>query len=199
MKSGYGLGLGAILLGYALSVTTALAQVTDYLGLPGPIELSGEQYELAWSSNPQDNYIKHEYIPAGQTVEAFEDMVILETLIGEIVPLQAAAAQVENLNQSRSNDPLLNMDLIENEATGEALLDFLISATTAEGENIVEWNAYRYAPYTNAQGASGILLFAVSHRAYGDENSRAFLESLGSLRTDQIQALASAPLPEPAK
>ena len=199
MKSGFGLGLGAILLGYALSVTTALAQVTDYLGLPGPIELSGEQYELAWSSNPQDNYIKHEYIPAGQTVEAFEDMVILETLIGEIVPLQAAAAQVENLNQSRSNDPLLNMDLIENEATGEALLDFLISATTAEGENIVEWNAYRYAPYTNAQGASGILLFAVSHRAYGDENSRAFLESLGSLRTDQIQALASAPLPEPAK
>lgn len=199
MKSGFGLGLGAILLGYALSVTTALAQVTDYLGLPGPIELSGEQYELAWSSNPQDNYIKHEYIPAGQTVEAFEDMVILETLIGEIAPLQAAAAQVENLNQSRSNDPLLNMDLIENEATGEALLDFLISATTAEGENIVEWNAYRYAPYTNAQGASGILLFAVSHRAYGDENSRAFLESLGSLRTDQIQALASAPLPEPAK
>lgn len=198
MGFGFTLRLAAIAMSYALSVTAPFAQINDYLGLPGPIALGDEQYELAWSSNPQDNYIKHEYVPAGQTVEAFEDMVIIETLIGAIEPLQAAAAQVENLNQGRPNDPLLNMDLIENEASGEALLDFLLSDRTAEGELVIEWNAYRYAPYEDGEGNAGILLFALSHRAYGEENGRAFLESLGTFRTDQIQALASAPLPEPA-
>lgn len=190
--------LGALVLGYGLAATAAFAQVTDYLGLPGPIELGGQSYVLAWSSSPQDNYIKHEYVPEGQVLEQFEDMVIVEILIAPFRPIDTMAMQVEHLNQTRGEDPVFNFDMLHNETNGEAVLDFLLSEQDAEGEYMIEWNAYRYAPYENAEGETGVLLFAISHRAYGNDASQAFLENLGALRSSEIDALVSAPLPEPA-
>lgn len=175
----------------------ALAQdVTDYLGVPGPITFDGTDYLLSWSSQPNAQYTKQEYVPAGQSVESYDSMIMVEFLASELTPLQMASAQANMLNERKASDPLVNMDLMQNEQTGEVLLDFIVSAKDEKGEYIVEWNAYRYASTQNAEGEAGGMLFAISHRAYGNEAAQAFLGALRDFKGTQIEELSKVPLPE---
>lgn len=178
------------------AISPALAQpVTDYLDVPGPIVLGDTSYDLAWSAKPAPDYTKQEYLPAGQTVDSFERMVIVEFLVGDATPASIAQSQVAMLEERKASDPLVNMDLLINDATGDVILDFVVSAADANGDIIVEWNAYRYASATTSDGQSGGLLFAVSHRAYGDADAKTFLADLATLRSEQIDLIAAAPLP----
>lgn len=184
------------LVAMGLVTAPALAQdVADPLGVPGPIAFDGKEYLLAWSSQPTPDYTKQEYVPAGDSVETYDSMIMVEFIVADLTPLDMAAAQVDVLNERKASDPLVNMDLIQNDQTGEVLLDFIVSSRDQNGQIIVEWNAYRYASAETTDGEMGGLLFAVSHRAYGDDASRAFMTKLSALRTEQLQALASAPLP----
>lgn len=176
-----------------LMVTPAPAQVVDYLGVPGPVELGGESYELAWSSKPSENYIKQEYVPSGQTPETYNQMVFVERVTGDVKVVDAVREQIDMLEKRKGSDPLVNFEVLQKNATDEVVLDFLVGAKDSKGEYIVEWDLYRYAPMK-----SGVLLFAVSHRAYGNENAKAFLSGLKQLRTAQTGALLKADLPEPA-
>ena len=59
----------AALVALSFSAGPVLAQdVTDYLGVPGPIAFDGTDYLLSWSSQPNAQYTKQEYVPAGQAV-----------------------------------------------------------------------------------------------------------------------------------
>jgi hypothetical protein len=169
--------------GLILMAAPASAQVVDYLGVPGPIELGGRSYELAWSSKPSDNYVKQEYVPSGQAIETYDQMVLLDRVTGDVKVINAVESQIEMLQKRKGTDPLVNFEVLQKNATGEVVIDFLVSAKDSKGEYIVEWNLYRYAP-----AKSGVLLFAVSHRAYGSENSKAFLGGLKQLRTAQTGA-----------
>lgn len=169
---------------------TAFAQ-EDFFGVPGPIQFEGQDYALAWSSNPSKGYIKHEYVPSGQSVEAYDRMVIIETVEGAITPMQAAVAQIQSLEQRKASDPLVNHELIQNDSTGEIILDFLVSDLAAN-PTIVEWNAYRYSPLP---GKDGVVLFAISQRGYGDDGGADFLGALPNARPRMIGALAAQPLP----
>jgi len=168
--------------------------VKDHLNIPGPIAFDGQSYDLAWSSRPSANYIKHEYVPKGQVVTHFHDMLLVEFLQGDLTVADVVRTQMQKLNARKGRDPLVRMAVIKNAATGEMLLDFLISDNT-NGELIVEWNAYRYARMTTVSGETGIGLFGVSRRAYGDDSAKAFLGALKARRPAQIDRLAKAPLP----
>jgi hypothetical protein len=175
----------------------ALAQVTDYLGLPGPIMLGKDSFELAWSSRPSEHYIKQEYVPGGQEAESYQQMLLVETVTGGIGVMEAVGAQVRMLEERKASDPLVNMEVIRNEQTGEAILDFIVSSKDQQGGYTVEWNAYRFASHTDAQGQEGVMLFGISHRAYGNANAQSFMQELSALRADQVALLAQAPLPRP--
>lgn len=183
----------AALLALVMMAAPSTAQVVDYLGVPGPISLDGKSYKLAWSSKPCENYVKQEYLPTGQSPETYDQMVLVERVTGDIKVIDAVRSQNEMLDKRMSSDPLLRSEILQKDATGEVVLDFLVSATDAKGEYVVEWNLYRYAPMK-----SGVLLFAVSHRAYGNNNSKAFLSRLKQLRTAQTGALLKAALPATA-
>ena len=164
---------------------------TDMLGVPGPIPFQGQSYALAWSSQPSQAYVKHEYVPKGQTVESYNDMFMVEALSGAITPEQAAASQVQSLNERKKTDPVVNHAIVKNDATGEVLLDFIVSDMSAN-PIVVEWNAYRYVPLKQGQG---IALFAISRRAYGQDNAQQFLKDLSAARTKDINALAAYKTP----
>lgn len=183
----------ALLAALMVLIAPAGAQdATDRLGVPGPIAFDGADYALAWSSNPSPGYFKQEYVPAGQTVEEYRSMVLVEAAAG-IDVRTALAAQVQMLEQRKASDPLVNMDVIMNEQTGEAILDFIISAADQQGEYIAEWNAYRYAPLADGRGA---MLLAVSYRAYGNDEVRAFLGELREVRGQRINLVAQQALPD---
>jgi hypothetical protein len=184
----------AALAAFALSglVPAAKAQdARDRLGIPGPLTFDGESYALAWSSQPSPNYTKQEYLPAGQATGSYASMLLVEVVEGEITVEAALGAQLRLLNARKGSDPLVNFSAIRNRKTGEAMLDFIIGGRTPQGAAIAEWNAYRYAP--RRQG--GVMLFAISRRAYGEADIRAFLARLKDERPGLVNRLAQQTLP----
>lgn len=169
------------------TATSALAQA-DAVGIAGPISFEGTAFALAWTSHPSELYYKQEYLPAGQALESYEQMFMVDVLVEGATPESAAAEMIASLEQRKADDPVVNYDMMGNEATGELLLDFLLSDSST-GTLIVEWNAYRYVPY-----GDGLLLFAISRRGYDDDAS-AFIGDLATWRTKSIQALATMELP----
>lgn len=178
--------------------TTALVSIAlampvmaqeEALGIPGPIVFEGAEFELAWTSHPDASYYKQEYVPAGEAVESYSQMFMVDVLTEGQTPEGAAAAMIAGLDERKATDLAVNYDLIENKATGELILDFLLSDASS-GTVIVEWNAYRYVPF-----GDGLALFAISRRGYGDE-STPFISALADWRQTSIEALATMELPE---
>ncbi len=168
--------------------------VVDRLSLPGSIEFNGESYRLSWSSHPTSHYYKQEYLPPGQTGERFQRMVLIEATVRGVDVNGAVAAQVNMLNKRKSTDPTVNFAVAKNPKNGEIILDFVLGAQDPKGEDVVEWNAYRYAAFRGKGGESGVLLFGISRRAYGDDTTN-FLRRLKSARPAEVNALATYPLP----
>lgn len=174
-----------------LCTAPALAQSddkTERLGVPGPISFEGRDYALAWTSHPSNDYYKQEYLPAGQATETYTHMFILEALTSGTTPKDAAGAQIASLDKRKASDPLVFYDAIVNEATGDIILDFLVSAAGKDGKLIVEWNVYRYSQLKGAK--PGIVLYAISRRGYGDD-AKAFITALKESRTKTVNELAS--------
>jgi len=153
-------------------------------------------YHLAWRSEPSPDYVKYEYLPQDEELPYYRNMLLLERLTNGMGVADAVRSQVEFLNQRKASDPVVNHRLINNERSGEYLLDFVLSGETQDGETIIEWNAYRYSPWRSADGAQhGVLLYGYSARAYGDDDGREFLTDLRETRAPMIQSLASASMP----
>jgi hypothetical protein len=169
--------------------------VSDHLGVPGPIQFDGKSYKLVWSSRPTPGYAKQEYLPSDQSIGSYTQMLIVERVTGDLTVMGAVRAQVDMLKKRKATDPLVNMNVIENANAGEALLDFIVSSKDPKGEYVVEWNAYRYAPLKGAADKSGVLLFAISHRAYGNDNAKSFMGQLKNVRAAKITALTKAAMP----
>jgi len=153
-------------------------------------------YHLAWRSDPSPDYVKYEYLPQDEELPHYRNMLLLERLTNGMGVADVVRSQVEFLNQRKESDPLVNHRLINNESSGEYLLDFILSGETQDGETIIEWNAYRYSPWRSADGVQhGVLLYGYSARAYGDDDGRKFLTDLRETRAQIIQALVSTSVP----
>ena len=177
----------AIVAAISIALTMPVAAQDDAIGAPGPIMFEETQFDLAWTSNPTETYYKQEYVPDGQAVEAYAEMFMIDLLTAGATPQSAAAEMVAGLEQRKGSDPVVNFELIANEATGEIILDFLLSDSSS-GITIVEWNAYRYVPH-----GDGLALFAISRRGYG---ATEFIRGLGEWRRASIEALAMMELPQ---
>ena len=182
----------ALVAGLLLSFGAAAQDAADRLGVPGPLTFDGKPHALAWVSQPTDTYTKQEYVPAGETPQDYSSMLLIEVLTAGAGVKEALAAQVRMLNERKPSDPLVNMSVLQNDKTGEAILDFIVSSKDGEGAYIVEWNAYRYIP----RDGGGVTLFGVSHRSYGNDEAKAFLTSLKTLRPERINKLAQHKVPE---
>lgn len=162
----------------------------EAIGVPGPIVFEGTSFDLAWTSHPMDTYYKQEYVPAGQMVESYAEMFMVDVLTQSPTPHETVAAFAAELDKRKETDPLVNYAILENPDTGEVIFDFLLSDTSS-GSIIVEWNAYRYTPL-----GDGLSLFAISRRGYDEDGAKSFLAQLPEWRAASINALAALELPE---
>ena len=161
---------------------------------PPSITFTGINFLLAQQSNPTPDYRKAEYLPPEQQLPHYHKMLMLEQLSNGLTASQVVQSQLDFLIQRQPSDPVAQHRLISNEATGEFLLDFVLSGQDPERGIIIEWNAYRYSPQSSADGSMGVLLLGYSARSYGDEQGRSFLISLQESRPKMIQALISTSL-----
>lgn len=183
--------LGRLSAALAIVCFSGLAVVAqeDAVGAPGPFVLEGTSFDLVWTSHPTETFYKQEYVPEGQSVEAYDEMFMVDVLTTGVTPDEAAHAIVTSLQERKASDPVVNFEILKNEATGEVILDFVLSDSSGEAV-IVEWNAYRYVPLHN-----GVAMFGISRRGYGD-GAADLLRGLKDARATSIGALAELELPE---
>lgn len=188
-----GLAIGGLLLSL-LAHPAWSDDAVDRLSVPGPINFNAVSYRLSWSSHPTPDYYKQEYLPAGETGDHFERMLLVEAIARGTEVNGVVSAQVNRLNRRKATDPTVNFAIVKNSKNGEVILDFILSDDNDKTGYVVEWNAYRYAVLHRKDGHSGVLLFGLSRRAYGDASTE-FLRGLKSARPAEIDALAKYPLP----
>lgn len=167
----------------------------DYLHVPGPLSFDKVDYQLAWSSHPSEVYYKHEYLAAGDTLEHFKKLLMLEVVVSNIPLKNAVSQKVAELKALKKTNPVVNYT--QTEKNGEFILDFTISENSANGKqiNILERNVYRYKSFKTKSGQDCILLFAISERTYGKEAGK-YLANLKKNRAELVNKVSDFTIPE---
>jgi len=174
----------------------AQAQVGTDQPPPKSLMFSDTAYQLVYQANPMPGYTQSAYLPQGEKLPYYHTMLMSEWLVTGVSLEDAVDAQIDTIETRRDNGDLtVNYALIENEDTGEYLLDFVMSSTDAKVGHIVEWNAYRYIPFVDADEEEGVQIYGYSARGYGADGGREFLLGLDERRAQILQTLTEAKVP----
>jgi len=188
--------LATILLMSFISFSQTNKPASDYLTVPGPISFEQKVFNLNWSSHPSANFYKQEYLSKGEDANKYKMMLMIDVIAGETNLKNVVSAKIAELKKMKEGNPMVNYEIIQNPKTGEYLLDFLLTANAADGTtSIAERNVYRYKTYTDKAGKKGMLLFAVSSRAYTKEVNN-FLIAIKANRKVLISEVAQYKMPE---
>lgn len=190
------------LLPFMLTLTTGFGQktadtVVNYLGTGEIITINKLEYKLSWSAHPVDNYYKQEYIPVSEKPDQYKNMVLVEFLLIDTPAKNIVNLKAIEIVTRKKTDAVANFMLRQKPETGEYLLDFILSAGSGDKVSVVELNAYRYKNYTDKAGHKGVLLFALSRRAYGDD-VMPFLKKLNNERHNITKDITKVDFPEVA-
>lgn len=169
--------------------------VTNYLGIPGPLNLQKSAYQLVWSSHPDASLYKQEYLTAGDAFPNYKSMITIDFLISASTVDDAVRVKVQELEQLKKTLNV-NYEVIGNAATGEKIIDCLIGQTAADdSKSIYERDVYRFKAVKARSGQKGILLYAASVRRYG-KDIKPFLTKLKTDKPVLINEVAKLTLPE---
>ena len=156
----------------------------DRLGVPGPLSFDNTSYSLSWSAHPTSAYYKQEYLPKGADPSEFKTMLMVEVATGPVTAKEAMEAKVLELKRLGAGNPFISYQSSYDKLKDEYLLDFVITKNSADGMAaiIAERNIYRYRNLPHSSAKTGIQLYALSTRAYGNETKN-FLAALKTNRS----------------
>jgi len=173
---------------FLLSLNLTAQNLKNYFSV-SEVSLSNTIYKLAWSSHPNSDYYKQEYLSADEKSESFKTMITIDAIIKDLPIEKVVRLKESELQERKKTDKVCNYQITTNSQTGEYMIDFLMSSS-----DIVEWNAYRYKKIVDSKGNPTILLFALSKRAYGNDYIT-FLTGLKSRRIHYINLVWNYKLP----
>jgi len=170
-------------------------KVEDYLHLGDKYRFDNRDYKLVWSSHPASNFYKQEYILPNENVEKYTRMIMIDFLEGDLTPKDAISNFVNNLENSKKQNPIINYQMYERE--DEYMLDFIISKNSQDGKEILilERNVYRYFRI-NTPKRKGILLFGVSDRAYTKKEMDNMFSVLKNKKLDLVNKVIQIEVPK---
>tara|TARA_B110000902_G_C13988280_1_gene467764 strand:+ start:58 stop:642 length:585 start_codon:yes stop_codon:yes gene_type:complete len=176
------------------SIVVNSQNVENYLETEKTIKFDNQNYDLVWSSHPNETYYKQEYLTKEQTLEKFKSMVTIDFLKGEFKVKDLVNQKIQELEKAKKSNPIVNFTVLEKD--GETIIDFLMSVSSKNGKKllIVERNIYRY---TNIEtgNTKGLLLFSVSKRAYENEIGE-FFENLKKDKNSLIMKVGNFEIPK---
>lgn len=164
----------------------------DYLNIPGPFKLNLKEYNLVWSSHPNDNYFKQEYLSSDEDIDKYNSMVLIEFIKGDFNLKDVIDQKVAELQEIKKSNPIVSYEIFESN-NGEYILDFLVSKNSKDGQKILiaERNIYRYILIKN----KGVLLFALSERGY-EKNMEDFFKDLKANSFKLVEFVGIYKLPD---
>lgn len=166
---------------------------TERLGVKGPLTVGKTEFNLVWTDKPNDKYYVQEYLPAGEKLDSFNEMLTLFVFDAEITLEEAVAQKVQELTLRKKTDATCNYQVNENKDKKEYVVDFIVSETKNNIVETIEFSAYRYK-LVNVGNRNALLVYAYSKRAYGSKGEP-FLRSLKNDRLDYLRAVTSTELP----
>jgi hypothetical protein len=166
----------------------------ERLGVKGPLTFNGTSFQLAWTSNPADNYFIQEYLPAGENVEHFHHMMSLFLETGHTTLKKVVSEKVAELDQRKKTDPTCHYLLIQNPDSSEYILDFVLGESKNDKMTTEEFTIYRFKEVDLGNNKKGVLIFAFSKRAYGNDITP-FYQNLKTDREKLINAMIDTELP----
>ncbi len=170
-------------------------KVEDYLHLGDKYRFDNKDYKLVWSSHPASNFYKQEYILPNENVEKYTRMIMIDFLEGDLTPKDTISNFVNNLENSKKQNPIINYQMYERE--NEYMLDFIISKNSQDGKEvlILERNVYRYFRI-NTPKRKGVLLFGVSDRAYTKKEMDNMFSVLKNKKLDLVNKVIQIEVPK---
>ena len=170
-------------------------KVEDYLHLGDKYRFDNKDYKLVWSSHPASNFYKQEYILPNENVEKYTRMIMIDFLEGDLTPKDAISNCVNNLENSKKQNPIINYQMYERE--DEYMLDFIISKNSQDGKEvlILERNVYRYFRI-NTPKRKGVLLFGISDRAYTKKEMDNMFSVLKNKKLDLVNKVIQIEVPK---
>ena len=178
-----------------LSFLSVSDDVTDRIGVKGPLEFNGIKFNLAWSDRPRDNYFIQEYLPEGQTPENFEEMLTIHLFETGMSVSEAVQQKGKELTSRKNSDPLCNYQITESPDGKEYMVDFILSESKGDNMTIAEFNVYRYKQSDLGNDRNGILVYAYSKRSYGDDITP-FLKKLKDEKINYLNEMAMTSIPD---
>ena len=170
-------------------------KVEDYLHLGDKYRFDNKDYKLVWSSHPASNFYKQEYILPNENVEKYTRMIMIDFLEGDLTPKDAISNFVNNLENSKKQNPIINYQMYERE--DEYILDFITSKNSQDGKEvlILERNVYRYFRI-NTPKRKGVLLFGISDRAYTKKEMDNMFSVLKNKKLDLVNKVIQIEVPK---
>ena len=136
-----------ILLLFSISLLysfTLHSQAIDKIGLPGPMVFGDTSFNLAWAENPRDNYFVQEYVPDGETVERFKQMLTMNVFIVDMSVEDAVKQKMLELEERKKADPTCKYKVMNSPDGKEIMIDFILGESKDNVMTIMEFNIYRY-------------------------------------------------------
>lgn len=174
---------------FSIQLTSFKPMPTEYLSINN-FTFQNITYNLSWSVKDKNHY-KQEYLRTNDTLSNFNKMIFVDVLLTDVRIKEIVLAKMQEIEKRKGSDPVANYQLIENEKTGEFLLDFLIS----KGD-LYEWNAYRYKTINTNKGKA-VVLFAYTFRSFEGAELKLdnFFPYVKKNRMDLINTVANYKLP----
>lgn len=178
-------------------------KVVDYLNLR-TIDFQGEKYALYYSATQNIEEYKsiiQEYVPIGQTVYNFDQMITIQvfyTTSDEQNAQSYATLKAEDLNDRSKGLPYSKATVTYNKEKDEGTVEFILSAGFNDNSQnkIIEWSVMRYKDFKNSNNQKYIMMTQFSKRYYGEKYAQKFASSTNILEKKYMVDFNEMLLPE---
>lgn len=169
--------------------TAQSGPVTEYLSVPGPIRYHDTDFNLVWAEHPNESYYIQEYLPAGNTLEHFNEMMTIHLFLTEMSVADAADQKIEELEQRKQSDSYCSYQAKDSPDGKEVMLEFFVSQTG--DEDVVEFNLFNYQQIELSPGQKALCIYAYSKRSYGADDIAAFSQTFDNDRSGFFNGMIS--------
>lgn len=179
---------------FLLSFTSSNNPV-ERIGAKGPYKFNKTKFELKWTAQPNENYYVQEYLPKGESLESFNQMLTCNLFVTDLPIEKAVQQKIKELKKRQKTDSSCKFLVTESPDGKEFIVDFLMGESKDGLMSVVEFNVYRYKQVKIDKNKNGLLVFAYSKRSYG-EDITPFYSSLKTDRAKHLNEMISFELPK---
>ena len=169
--------------------------VTNYLSVEGPLRFNKTNFNLKWTDKPNEKYYIQEYLPKGENLNDFNQMLTIHLFDTDIKLKDAVSQKIKELDKRKKTDAVCNYQVTESPDGKEFIVDFLLGESKDDEMTIVEFNIYHYRQIELGKKHKAIAVYAYSKRSYGDDITE-FFKTLKDERTTHLNEMI--PLQKPS-